>query len=400
MTTTSGKHTRVKVKNGPNAYHVTINLGESAYNYDDASQQVDNYNDENKSPLHVDSVTQKVISKFQHALTKQDEKLIAQKYITFAEQVKKLYDSIPENSSPDALALKEQLLAIVRDLTLKSEHPGVDMLQSTLKDFKSAAASQQQQQNNEAGEGGAQTLALPAAIKAVSFAMNIADKIGTYSDSLSKASKFLEGPVAKKLRKWGFKKAASLAERYGHKMDTYATEKLKPFEDKIAKKIAPVVKSKTFQTVRRSLEVVSAAMSLKGGLKALGMVKKVNLGSLRKIRKSLKEMTKFVKNRKQIMKLIKKNPLKALKRFNKLRKRVKKVSGFLDKQNDKSDVSKMDGTVSPIPKADTPKIRSYSRTKDLPDKIETSNNESSPDKRGTQRPSNTPHVQVIITLKH
>ena len=91
------------------------------------------------------------------------------------------------------------------------------MLKSTLNDFKKVASSQQVQNNNN--EGGAQTLGLPAAIKAVSFAMNVADKIGTYSDSLSKASKFLEGPVANKLRKWEFKKAASLAQRYGHKID-------------------------------------------------------------------------------------------------------------------------------------------------------------------------------------
>ncbi|KAF0983209.1 hypothetical protein FDP41_010274 [Naegleria fowleri] len=273
----------VNVRNDQDAYHVTINL-----NNDDHPQRIEG------QPLHVDSTTRKVISKFKYVLTKQDEKKIAQKYITFAENVKKLYDSIPEDASPDASALKQQLLAIVRDFTLKSEHPGVDMLKSTLNDFKKVASSQQVQNNNN--EGGAQTLGLPAAIKAVSFAMNVADKIGTYSDSLSKASKFLEGPVANKL------------------------QKLKPFEEKIARKIAPVVKSKTFQTARRSLEVVSAALSLKGGLKALGMVKKIKLGTLKNVRKTLKELTKVVKNSKQIMKMIRKNPLKALKRFKKFQK--------------------------------------------------------------------------------
>lgn len=80
------------------------------------------------------------------------------------------------------------------------------------------------------------------------------------------------------------------------------------------------MKSKTFQTARRSLEVVSAALSLKGGLKALGMVKKIKLGTLKNVRKTLKELTKVVKNSKQIMKMIRKNPLKALKRFKKFQK--------------------------------------------------------------------------------
>ena len=219
---------------------------------------------------------------------------------------------------------------------MKSEHPGADILKSTLKDFQSMKQQEQQQsgisssdQQLQQQEGGAQTLFLPMALKAVSFAMNAVNGIGTYSDSLSKASQFLAGPVAQKLSQLGFSKAASLAQRSGQKMDQFVTQILKPFEDKIAQKIAPIVKSKTFQNVNNALNVVTSAMSLKGGLKALGMVSKIKLpsGALAKARSALKMAINAVKNRREIMNMIKQNPEHALNQFNKIKSRVERVQG-------------------------------------------------------------------------
>ena len=209
--------------------------------------------------------------------------------------------------NPEAIQLKEQLMAIVRDFTVKAEHPQADLLKSSLSDLshlndgskKPKAASAQEE------DSGAQSLWLGQAISIASKAMNIADGIGTYSDKISKVANFVSGPVANKLDKWGMGGLSEKARKTGQTIDKFTQEKIKPLETKVAKAIAPVVKSKTFQAVRRTLNVVSGALSLRGGLKALGMAKKLKLPrSYKALKASLKKATAMVKNRKQVMKTI------------------------------------------------------------------------------------------------
>ncbi|EFC37924.1 predicted protein [Naegleria gruberi] len=283
----------------------------------------------------VDDTTKNVVASFKEALSSKEEREVAETYLEFANKIKGIADKLDQVQTTESNELKQQLLAIVKDFTVKSEHPSVDILQSSLTDISKANENQplkeepaQQQQPTPEGvtgpvsfesSSGAKSLWLGQAISIASLGMNIVDGIGTYSDKISKVGKFLSGPVASKLDKWGLKGVSETAKKWGSSVDTFSQTKLKPIETKVAAKIAPVVKSKTFQAVRRTLNVVSGALSLKGGLKALGMVRNIKLPtSYKALKTSLTKATKFVKNRKQVMSAIRKTVSTAGKNWKKM----------------------------------------------------------------------------------
>lgn len=78
--------------------------------------------------------------------------------------------------------MKQELLAIVKEFTVRAEHPGADLLKSTLQDISKYGDKQKQADDNS----GTQTLWIGAALKIANGVMNFADGIGTYSDKVSR----------------------------------------------------------------------------------------------------------------------------------------------------------------------------------------------------------------------
>ncbi|KAG2389275.1 hypothetical protein C9374_013835 [Naegleria lovaniensis] len=270
LTTTTPKPFKVHTADD-GAIHITIIVG--------AIQK-----EQQLPPL--DATSNKLVQQFKQVISNQKEQDLAKHYLDFAQSLKFIHDGIPNSFSPEAIAMKYELMVLIKDFTLKAQHPGADMLISILKDFSHVKQQAPQQQQQESGVSSLW-------INAISTTMNLLDGIGTYSDKVSKASQFIGGPVAAKLEKWKLHKLSQMAKTTGTKVDQFTTQNIKPYEDKIAKKIAPVVKSKTFQEYQ-------IAYLLQG------------------IETSLTKASKLVQNRKQVMKLITTRPQRALKTFTKM----------------------------------------------------------------------------------
>ncbi|EFC45652.1 predicted protein [Naegleria gruberi] len=123
-------------------------------------------------------------------------------------------------------------------------------------------------------------------------------------NKFNKVGEFMSGPVAKKLEKWNMKSLASISKNTGGSISTYS-KKLEPYEQKAAKFIAPVVKSKSFQVVKKSVNVVSGVLGIHGGLKSLHLIKgggvklPTNFAALKKsLSTSVAQSKKLIQNAK------------------------------------------------------------------------------------------------------
>lgn len=136
---------------------------------------------------------------------------------------------------------------MIRDFTSKASNPSAEFMVSSLKYLNAAKKLSPPSVNLETNDDNkkeAKTLFILPAIGIVSDVMNFVDGIGTYSSSISKEGKWLEDLASEKLQKWGFQRAANAAKSIGTSISNFSEKKLGRIEERVAKKIAPFVKSK------------------------------------------------------------------------------------------------------------------------------------------------------------
>ncbi|KAG2372957.1 hypothetical protein C9374_012987 [Naegleria lovaniensis] len=274
--------------------------------------------------VRLDSTTKEIATQVHDAVSSKMATEIAESLLQFANEVKKIHDAIPNSGLTQAQQeFKTQLLAVTRDLTSKAANPSAELMVSSLsylnavKKQEPPSVSLESSSNNQE----AKTLFILPAIGVASNVMNFVDGIGTYSTSISKAGKWLSGTASQKLQKWGFERAAKAASTVGTGVSNFSEKKLGPIEAKVAKKIAPVVKSKPYLAVKRSINLVAGVTGLHGVAKSIGLL---NVAKLPKNFKSLKttltKATSAVKNRAAIMKNIRRVATNAKKVVSNVRK--------------------------------------------------------------------------------
>ena len=195
----------------------------------------------------------------------------------------------------------------------EAEKPSFMILQSSMAMVVQDKQNQQNAAADSSSSSGAQTMFIGAAIEGLSLGMNAIDGIGTYSTSVSKIGQWVKGKAADKLDKWGLQSAATIARNTGKSIDGFA-QKVAPYETKLAAKIAPVVKSKTFQGIKRVANVVGGALSIHAGVKFLGMSAATKLPkTFSAIKSSITKAAKVVANKGGIVRKIAATGLKAKK---------------------------------------------------------------------------------------
>ncbi|KAF0972651.1 hypothetical protein FDP41_008900 [Naegleria fowleri] len=264
-----------------------------------------------------------IVSSLKEAVSGEEEVELAQQYLNFAKDVKDLYDQITnDNNSQEISDFKKVLLKIVKYLTKKSSHPRMDLLKTQLSQFvnEQQAPSTAQQGPSQtkqvaADSDSADTAALlkelqddeeeadsewiTVALRVAGAAMNVANNIGTYHEKISKVGNFISGKAANALDRVGLKGAAFFARKTGTSISNFSRDKIAPIENRVAQKIAPVVKSKPFQAVRKTLNVVNNVIggvtSIKSGLNAVGLAPNVRLPrNYAALKSSLKSATRYV----------------------------------------------------------------------------------------------------------
>ncbi|EFC37426.1 hypothetical protein NAEGRDRAFT_59759 [Naegleria gruberi] len=245
----------------------------------------------------VDETTKKVIDKVQDVISSSEEKQIAESLLTFANEIRQMEKLIPGSNSEQKL-VKQELLAIINEFTKESEKPSAFILKSSLEMVADAKKKKTEQQQAEPGSvsSGAQSLFIQAGISVLNDAMNFVDGIGTYSTKMSSVGNWISGKLATKLDSWGLKSVAQFAKNTGKSIDGLA-KKVAPYEQKLAKAIAPVVKSKTFQSIKRVVNVVGGAISIKNGLKHLGMLPKQLPKAFNKLKSTLTKAAAPIKTK-------------------------------------------------------------------------------------------------------
>ncbi|KAG2385454.1 hypothetical protein C9374_003269 [Naegleria lovaniensis] len=260
-----------------------------------------------------------IVSSLKSAISGEEEVELAQEYLTFAAQVKDLYDQITvdENTSQEISDFKKVLLKIVKYLTKKSSHPRMDLLKNQLSQYvqqqEQPQESTPQTPNSEAAETAsllqdlqeeveeADSEWVTIALRVAGTAMNVANNIGTYHEKISKVGNFISGKAANALDRVGLKGAANVARKTGTSISNFSRDKIAPIEKRVAQKIAPVVKSKPFQAVRKTLNVVNNVIggvtSIKAGLNAVGLARNVRLPrNFSALKSSLKTATRYVRS--------------------------------------------------------------------------------------------------------
>ncbi|EFC37425.1 predicted protein [Naegleria gruberi] len=239
-----------------------------------------------ESKLKVDSLSKQAAAIIETSISSKEATQIAQDLLTLANEIRNVEKLIPGDQEKEKKDLKDQLTVIVSNLVQQAETPKALLLESSL-----VLAAQQKKAeqsspvdydkvsvedllgNSKKSSKGAKTLIIPSnPWDWAALGLNFVDGIGTYSQKFNKVGEFMKGKVADKLEKWNMKSLASVSRNAGSSISSYS-KKLEPYEQKAAKFIAPVVKSKTFQVITKSVNVVSGVLSVHGGLKALNLIK-------------------------------------------------------------------------------------------------------------------------------
>ncbi|EFC36941.1 hypothetical protein NAEGRDRAFT_82053 [Naegleria gruberi] len=249
----------------------------------------------------LDPTTRQVIDQMKIAVSSEQEVEIAENFVLIAAKLREIYETIPKErfDESEIIQLREELLELIQFFTRKANRPSVDMMKYSLIQSATERYVNETQKKKDLSKNSEESDAewITAALNIASSVMNIANDIGTYHEKISKVGNFIANQVSNGLDKVGLKKASGWAKDLGNGISKFSNEKIAPIENKIAKKIAPVVKSAPFQAVRRTLNVVTGVMSLKSGLNLLGMAKNVKLPkNFSALKSSIKTTTKAAKS--------------------------------------------------------------------------------------------------------